>query len=74
MPTGLHTQDQAPDKDIAHFVGLRLGLGLGNETLGERDTHLGHRCRVDDQSVGWPGLRCLDENGPHPFRSKFNVE
>lgn len=66
MPTGLDTQDQAPDEDVPHFVGFGLGLGLGDKTLGQSDTHAGHQCSFDAQSVGWPGLRCLDEDGPRP--------
>lgn len=64
MPAGLDAQDEAPNEDVPHFVGFGLGLRLGDKTLGQGDTHAGHRCRVDAQSVGWPGLRCLDKDGP----------
>lgn len=65
VSTGLDTQDQTPNEDVPHFVGFGLGLGLDDKTLGQGNTHAGHRCRVDAQSVGWPGLRCLDEDRPH---------
>gem|GEM_PF-4825976 len=41
VPTGLDTQDQASNEDVPHFVGFGLWLGLGDETLGQGDTHMG---------------------------------